>query len=151
MRATCIRTKTGELPSTDQILALEKLLKKKMHEKGFISDAKTLTRSSMKIGLHMCSFRIDTRIHGHNADVGYIGSRCKAGYKRTTIPTWNQREEFNHLVNDCFDKLKLNAKIMSGPFKIRCKTMGRINEWNSMNAYNGGERLFEIKPLEECL
>lgn len=148
MRATNIRTKSNEIPSTDTILRLEKLLKSKMHKLGFISNATPLTRSSMKIGLHMCSFRIDTRVHGYNADIGYIGSRCKAGYKRTSIPTWKQREDFNHMVNDCFDRLGLSARIMSGNFKIRDAKEGRVNEWSPMDGYGGGERLFEIRELE---
>jgi hypothetical protein len=149
MRVTCIRDKRGEIPSTDLILKLERLLNSAMKKNGFISDAQAITRSSMKIGLHMCSFRIDPLVHGHNADKGYIGSRCKAGFKRTTIPTWSQREEFNHMVNDVFDSLKLSARIMSGPFTIRSKSTGRVDLWFPCQAYNGGDRLFEIVSMDE--
>lgn len=142
MRATKIRTNKGEVPSTDTMLKLEQLLKKAMTKQGFISNAAALSRTGMKIGLRMCSFRIDTTKHGYNEDRGRIGSSCKAGYKRTSIPTWEQREEFNHMVNDCFDKLKLSAKIKSGPFVVRNGV--RVNEWNPNDAHFGGQRLFEI-------
>ena len=144
MKVTSIRTRTGEIPSTHTMLILESMLKNAMKKNGFISDAQAITRTSMKIGLHMCSFRIDVNVHGYNQDVGYIGSRCKAGFKRTSIPTWSQREDFNHMVNDCFDRLKLSATIKSGTFVIRTKE-GRVNAWSSSDAYNGGERLFEIQ------
>jgi hypothetical protein len=149
MKVTCIRDSNGLVPSTDLILTLERLLKQRFKAAGFISVVNANTRVSMKIGLHMCSFRIDPSSHGYNADTGYIGSRCKAGYKRTTIPTWKQREEFNHIINDCFDLLQLSAQIKSGPFVVRDKRSGRVNEWSSMDAYNGGDRLFEIRDLWE--
>jgi hypothetical protein len=140
-----MRTDKNEIPSTDVILALEKALKTAFTKSGFISDAKADSRVAMKIGLHMRSFRIDVSKLGHNRDYGYVGLRCKAGYKLTDSPTWSQREDFNHLVNDVFDRFKLSAQIKSGTFVVRSKSTGRVYQWSSTNAYNGGERLFEIK------
>ena len=148
MKVTCMKL-NGDLPHTDILLRLEYHLKAVMKENGFVSNAQIITRSSMKIGLHMCSFRIDPLVHGHNADIGYVGSRCKAGFKRTNIPTWKQREQFNYMVNDAFDYFEIAAQIWSGCFEIRNKTTGRINEWSSLNAYGGGDRLFEIKDIDE--
>lgn len=144
MKATHIRTVKGEIPSSETVLKLERLLLKKIKSIGFISNVTILTRSAVKIGLHMCSFRIDPAVHGHNEDYGYCGSRTKKGFKRTCIPTWGQREDFNHLVNDCFDELSLSARIMSGPFKVRDLKEGRVNEWSpSVTPYS--DRLFEIR------
>lgn len=148
MKVTSIRTHKGKIPSTDTILKLEKSLKNAMTKLGFISDVTLNTRTSIKIGLHMCSFRIDTTKHGHNADYGNCGIRTVKGYRLTSIPTWSQREQFNHMVNDCFDKLKLDAQIKSGAFPIRDKKTGRVNQWSPTTyAYSGGNRLFEIRVL----
>ncbi len=147
MKATRIRDHKGEVPSTELILKLEKLLLKEMKAHGYISGVEIKTRTEIKIGLHMCSFRIDTQIHGHNADYSHVGRMCKAGYKRTSIPTWSQREDFNHMVNRCFNKLKLSAKIVSGPFLVRSHETGEIINWSSHDAYCGGTRLFQIEKL----
>lgn len=144
MKITKMRTNTNELPSTDTLLKLEKMLNSKFKQAGFVTNV-TLgeSRSNMKIGLHMKSFTIDPNVCGQNADVGMVGRMCKKGYKTTTIPTWSQREQFNHIVNDCFDKLKINAKIVSGEYVVR-DLSGRVNEWLATN-----ERAFEIKTLNE--
>ena len=146
MLVTSIRTKSGELPSTDTLLKLTATLERAFARAGFITNVEpgaNDSRSNMKIGLHMRSFRIDKAVLGPNADHSCSGRMCKAGYKLTDIPTWAQRESFNHIVNDAFDKLKLSARIKSGEFLIRDKVHGRVNEWNSSNA-----RSFEIKALK---
>jgi len=146
MKITNIRTKNNEIPSTDSILALEKMLVSKFNKAGFITVVNPLTRASLKIGLHMCSFRVDIDKLGHNADFGNAGRMCKLGYKKTAVPTWEQREQFNHIVNDCFDKLKLSATIKSGDLLIRHKLDGRINWWHPSDSYYG-VRALEIKPI----
>lgn len=148
MKVTKMKYK-NTLPSTDVLLKLERMLKDKFKKAGFNTEV-TLgdTRHNMKIGLRMKCFTIIPSVCGYNADVGYHGSTTSKGYKKTCLPTWSQREEFNHIVNDCFDACKMSAKIVSGSFDIRTLD-GRVNEWSPMNAYNGGDRLFEIQPLDE--
>ena len=143
MKVTNIRTHKGEVPSTDTLLKLERCLLAKFKRAGFVSGVELKTRTRMKIGMHMCSFRIDTAKLGHNADRGYIGRRCKAGFKRTTIPTWSQRDAFNHIVNDCFDKFRLTARIVSGPYTIRVG-LHRVNAWDRTLA----PRSLEIESFE---
>jgi hypothetical protein len=148
MNATRIRTRSGEIPSTDLLLKLEKRLNAAFKRSGFETQVTLKTRSALKIGLHMCSFRIDPEKLGYNADRGFCGSRCSAGFKRTRTPTWEQRESFNHLVNDAFDALKLSARIKSGPFLVRSALMGRVNVW-SLSDLPNTKVLLRIKSLSE--
>ncbi len=128
MKVTRIRTKKNELPSTDQLLKLEKRLNKAFQKAGFITKV-TLgdSRSNMKIGLHMASFKVDVNKIGHNAMVGKYKKSPK-GYVRTNTPTWEQRVEFNDIVNDCFNKSKLSARITSGKFLVRDLKQGAMDE-----------------------
>lgn len=149
MKATKIRDSKSQIPTTETILKLERMLKAGFITAGFITAVDTLTRTSIKIGLHMSSFRIDTVKLGHNADYSrYAAEKCKAGYKRTDTPTWAQREQFNHIVNDCFDRLGLSANIRSGDFTIREYSFGRKNNWSSF-ASHWGERAMEIRSLKQ--
>lgn len=153
MKVTKIRTNKNEVPSTDVILELEKMLLASMKKNGFISGVEIKTRSAIKIGMRMCSFRIDTAKLGHNADYSYCGRKCKTGYKKTNLPTWSQREDFNHMVNEIFDKLKLSANIKSGPYIIRDFTNGREYNWDPYINYYISDmvrqtpRVLEIKAI----
>ena len=150
MKVTRMKNKAGETPSTTELLMLMNTIKHQMNANGFITDVTCGdTRRSMKIGLHMCGFRINTELLGYNHDYGHHGRTCKAGYKLTNVPTWRQREEFNHIVNDCFDEAGIDAKIRSGHFEIRNPGTGRVDQWEAFSsAYCGGERLFEIRGDE---
>lgn len=102
---------------------------------GFITDAEPIGKYSIKIGMHSRCFRVNTTMIGHNARVGrYISS--PKGYKRTDVPTWDQRVEFNDIVNNCFDRAGLAGRIMSGTFKVRTKDQGRCDEddWKMQGA-----------------
>ena len=111
MRATSI-TKGTNLES----LCL--LLKHELNALGFITDCTVLNSRSIKIGLHMISFRVDTKRLGYNARIGaYVKS--PKGYKRTDVPTWDQRVQFNDTVNRVFDQLGLQATIRSGCYTVR--------------------------------
>lgn len=143
MRVTMMRDKSGELPSTDTLLKLERELKRRFDRAGFITGITFGdTRSSMKIGLHMRSFRIDVAKLGHNADHSQSGRMCKVGYKRTDVPTWSQRVEFNNIINNAFDRFGLSARIVSGEYEVRSR-MGRINIWSCTNG-----RALEIQKVQ---
>ncbi len=143
MKASAIRynERNGGGKPTERFLdELCEIIVAKAAKAGFITGSHRLTGSAIKIGLHMSSFRIDTAKLGHNARVGrtsaygWHGIQCPKGYKRTNVPTWEQREDFNHLVNDVFDKFGLVATITSGNYTVRTRS-GRVNQW----AY-GGDR-----------
>lgn len=108
----------------------------KLRNNGFITEASLVNSSSIKIGLHMSSFRVDTAKLGHNARVGrqthlcaYFKSDSPKGYKRTDVPTWEQRVQFNDIVNDMFDAYGLMATIRSGAYVVRTRD-GRRAEWD---------------------
>ncbi len=101
----------------------------------------------LKIGLHMCSFRINPEVHGYNGRIDRY-SKTVAGYKRTAVPTWNQREDFNHLINEVFDTWKLSAVIKSGPYTVRTKS-GAVTNWNPIGqGFHGYQS--EIMPESEA-
>lgn len=140
MRATAIRYKsTKEIPVSTVLENLCEYIVHKASAAGFITESQVLTKTSIKVGMHMSSFRVNTAMLGHNARLGiaaygYNGCKSPKGYKRTNVPTWDQRVEFNNIVNDAFDKYKLTARIVSGNYTVRTKE-GRINSW-----YEGGDR-----------
>jgi len=111
--------------------------------------AEKLQTFQLKIGLHMCSFRINSIIHGYNAriDSSHHQKTIK-GYKRTDIPTWEQRESFNHIVNNVFDRYVINATIVSGAFKVRDSREGRIDSWYCTGALS--EIIPEKRAREIC-
>lgn len=133
MRATGIRYNPAQdgsmgLKPTERILdELCQAILAATGKAGYITDAHRLTGSAIKIGLHMSSFRVDTAKLGHNARVGRFVKSPK-GYKRTDVPTWDQRVEFNDIVNDVFDRYGLVALIKSGSFTVRDKREGRKDE-----------------------
>lgn len=132
MKATKMRLKGRKTLTAAQMQRLITSLKRELKRAGFITEVFTINRSSLQIGLRGKSFTVDTSIHGYNAIMG-IHVNSKKGYKRTTIPVWNQRVTFNHIVNDCFDALKVDAAIRSGIFTVRDCVTGRIHEWRSFN------------------
>lgn len=89
-------------------------LKRRLNKAGFLTGINVASDSGLKIGLHMCSFRIDTTKHDRNLRFNpHLGSRL------TTTPTWDQRVEFNDIINAVLTKFKVSANIKSGPFTIR--------------------------------
>lgn len=118
MKATKIRTKTGLKTSETHLALLTMNIVRKCAVAGCRTEATVINSTSIKIGLHMCSFRIETKKIGYNARVG---GHCDSpkGYKRTDVPTWDQRVEFNDIVNECFNSSGLTANIKSGCYTIR--------------------------------
>jgi hypothetical protein len=143
MKASAIRynEKNGGGKPTERFLDdLCEIIVSETAKAGFITGSHRLTGTAIKIGMHMSSFRINTAKLGYNARVGrtsaygWHGIQCSKGYKRTNVPTWEQREEFNHLVNDIFDRFGLVATIVSGNYTVRTRS-GRVDDWNY-----GGDR-----------
>lgn len=132
MRATSIRYTNGSKLTQHQLQSVCDVILSRTSKAGFITQAQVINGSCIKIGLHMSSFRVNTQQLGHNARIGrYIES--PKGYKRTDVPTWDQRVEFNNLVNQIFDDYKLVARITSGPFTVRDRTQGACDEQDWIN------------------
>lgn len=129
MRITSIRTKNNSKPESVDMQRLMLLIKARFKRAGFITDITSVSPTALKIGLHMRCFSIDTVKLGSNARLGAYTHSPK-GYKRTNLPTWNQRVEFNDIVNACLDKFNYTASVRSGPFTIRDKTRAQNkNDW----------------------
>jgi hypothetical protein len=157
MRVTGIRynEKNGSGKPTERFLDdICEMIVGMTNSRGFITEAQRLTGTALKIGLHMRSFRIDVNKVGHNARISrYVDS--PKGYKRTDVPTWDQRVEFNNIVNKIFDKFGLEANIKSGCFTIRDKVKGAHTEsdWEDQTpSWMGteGHIMTEKEAREEC-
>jgi hypothetical protein len=147
MRATYIRNRDKSKLTKSELETLCSYIVAKAAKAGFETEAGLLSGGAIKIGMHMCSFRIITSKLGHNARTDRFNKSPK-GYKRTNVPTWEQREDFNHLVNDAFDKYKLTANIKSGPYIVRTKE-GREDSWYPQSGWIGGG-VSEISPEKEA-
>lgn len=135
MRATKIRSiETGKKISKSELQTLCEYIFSKAQCMGFLTSTEVLNGSSIKIGIHMGTFRIDTDMLGHNARISRFCDSPK-GYKRTNVPTWDQRVEFNNLVNKAFDTYGLKANIISGNYTVRTFDGGGETSWPS-----GGDR-----------
>jgi len=139
MRITSIRTK-GQLPSTDIILNVERELRRRFAKAGYVTEVNAETRSAIKIGLHMRSFKLDLSKHDRN-----LRHAPGLPLKLTDVPTWDQRVEFNGIVNAVLNKFKLSANVKSGPFTIRkgtqvfteCDWLDQKPEWITYNECRG--------------
>lgn len=127
MRITGIRYKSGSKASEAELKQLCKTAVNKLEVQGFITEAHVLSSSAIKIGLPMRSFRIDVNHIGHNARISQHVSSPK-GYKRTDVPTWDQRVAFNDTVNALLDKWEIVALVKSGCFTVRDKLKGAHSE-----------------------
>lgn len=130
MRITSIKFNEkngGGKPTENFLKELCSLIIHKMDKSGFITDAFCLNGSSIKVGLNRSSFRINTKMLGSNARISPF-VKSQKGYKRTNVPNWNQRVEFNNILNTIFDSFGIEARIKSGCFTVRDKMKGAFTE-----------------------
>lgn len=150
MKVTCMR-KDGRKLTWGELDDVCNALIARFEFSGFITEVHQLGLTSIKIGLRMRSFRINTEMLGHNARLGYLNglrqlmqcSHTDVGFKRTDVPTWEQREEFNHIVNAVFDKYDISANIKSGPYTIR-EGLVAVKHWDD---FQGQQQ--SVVPLTE--
>lgn len=83
------------------------------NKKGFITDVYVVNSQSIKIGLWMRTFKLDTIKHDRNLQVSPYQSRL------TSLPNWDQRVVFNNVVNKVLNNWKVSCTVKSGPFTIR--------------------------------
>jgi hypothetical protein len=67
-----------------------------------------------KISGNRCSFKIIPSKVCYNVTVYSNGKT-----RRCRTPRWEQRVQFNNIVNDVFDYFNIQAKIVSGAFLVR--------------------------------
>lgn len=114
MKITQIRF-NGKLPSPQLLRDIVLMLELKIGQADFITNVGIVSRSGIKLGLRSKSFLIDTTKMPHN--IQYSAFRSTG--KRTSLPTWDQRVEYNDLVNAVLTELGVSAMVTSGPYLIR--------------------------------
>lgn len=142
MRITGIRDKDGSKPELTLLDNVCEVLIGRAAKKGFLTGAERGKGFSIHVGQNSRCFSVDVERLGHNARVGTYVSSPK-GYKRTNVPTWEQRENFNHIINDVLDMYGLKANIKSGPYVVRNKDTGRVDEWTPLR-WDGSEDPYGI-------
>lgn len=162
MLATGIKfKKTKKLLTTQELTLLCEQIVLAQARAGYITEAQIKTTGAIRIGLHMKCFVVDVKRLGYNA---VIASHVKSikGYKRSNMPLWDQREEFNHIVNKIFDRWELQAHIKSGYYTVRTIKLGAIKEWECVDylglpaeincTYNGrGQELSRSMTEQEAI
>lgn len=113
MKLTKLRNKDGSKLESIQFDLIESKLNHALYKAGFITDITMVNSSQIKIGQRMRTFSIDVSRLGYNTQMNPYQKR------RTNLPCWKQRVEFNMIVNAVLDSLKISCNIKSGPFVIR--------------------------------
>jgi len=119
MKITNIRcNKTNKKLTFSELKTVAEFLECKLGELGYITQSSVKNSSRIDLGLHMRSFKIDVNMLGYNAQYNpYMN--YKAGYKKTSTPTWSQRVCYNNTINDILDRYNIKANIKSGDYTIR--------------------------------
>lgn len=112
MRITKMRIK-GEKPQSIVMTDILHDIKRRLAKEGFITGVEVASNTSLKIGLWMKSFILDTKIWDRNLQCNPYQQ------KLTTIPNWDQRVTFNNIINSVLNKYKVSANVKSGPYTIR--------------------------------
>jgi hypothetical protein len=113
MKITKMRI-NGKVLTAVQMAMIQNELAVEIYKAGFLTSISKVNASHLRLGLHMCSFKVDTTIHGHN-----VRHNPSLGQRRTSTPTWAQRVEYNNIVNAVLDSFNVSANVKSGPFTIR--------------------------------
>lgn len=115
MKITCIRIGKERIkPAQVDLEAIELLLRMRFARAGFITDVFPMSSTSIKVGLRQRSFKLDLTRHDRN-----LRHNPHMASTLTDTPTWEQRVQFNTIVNSVLNKLKISANVKSGPFTIR--------------------------------
>lgn len=126
MKATFIK-QNNKRPTQEVLNKLVKTIESKALRLGFRTFARVESLSGIHIGHHRDTFSILPEALGHNVRYPYQPDGLP--WKRTRKPTWDQRVQFNNLINDIFDELKLTARIVSGTFIVRTRENGRVSKF----------------------
>jgi hypothetical protein len=136
MKVTYLRNESGnKLNHTEMNMIIERL-DYKFNEAGFLTSVYQLNGTSLNISQGGKCFSVDVSKLGHNARLPYVtnqyGTYCGIkyirGYKKTSLPTWDQRVRFNNILNEVLDFYKVTCNIKSGPFVIRDRKNGSMHE-----------------------
>lgn len=137
----------GQTLSAQTMRDIELTLNLKFSKAGFITDVSIVNSCSIKIGLWMCTFRLDTTKHDRNL-------QCNPYQKKlTTLPNWDQRVKFNNIVNATLNSYKVSANIKSGPYTIRegkaCMTEYEWQDQKPSYVYSNESKGYFIESVNE--
>lgn len=159
MKVYKIRNARGEKLTEAKLEQLASVIYRKLKAAGFITDVERVGLSGLRIGLHMKCFVVDTDMHGYNARMPYVNryvgtidtTGSVVGFKRTNIPTWDQRVAFNNILNDVLSTYRVSATIKSGPFTVRDGlTVYTERDWLAEANYNQVEQIVTLTPEMEA-
>lgn len=126
MKITKMRIK-GKKLNSDEIQVIVFSLRARLGRAGYVTNVESLTETSIKVGMHMASFRIDTTVHDRN-----LYHTPHAEPKLTNLPTWEQRVDFNNIVNAVLNKFKVSANVKSGDYTVRKGDVSMTEtDWNA--------------------
>lgn len=151
MKLTKIRTKNTKL-NESHLKHLGIHLVNQLNNAGFITEYTILNSQSIKLGMHSKSFTVDVKRLGYNARYNPF-RRTKLGYTRTSTPTWDQRVQFNDIVNSVLNEFGITCNVKSGPFTIRKGGISlNENDWNNQKPdylWHNESRGFTIESIED--
>ena len=129
MKITNIRDlDSGKKLSKPELETIAEVLQLKINKAGFHAHVTVINSSRIDLSLRSKSFEVIPEILGYNA-TGFEGG-YKKGYKLTRTPTWDQRVEYNNIVNSVLTGYKIKAVVKSGLYTIR--TLDKVyieNDW----------------------
>lgn len=119
MRITSIRdVRTNKKLSERDLHNLASFLEERLAGKGFITESAVINSSRIDLTLGGRSFKVDTTRLGYNAQYN-PNLNYKAGYRKTDVPTWDQRVSYNNTVNSVLNMFGISSKVTSGNYLIR--------------------------------
>lgn len=149
----------GKKPASFQLESIVNDLRAEFIKQGFETEVEQKNSTAVKIGGGGKCFTVNVAQLGHNASIGFTNGMGYfydntgiKGYKRTSIPTWDQRVEFNDIINKILDAYEVTANIKSGPYTIRHKDLGGYSEgdWHDQTPYESYsyavDRIIELTP-----
>jgi hypothetical protein len=158
MRISSIRDKYKKKLNRERLDQLARDLENTVRAKGFESYAAVVNGSCINISASGRSFYINTKLLDYNAEWSchtesdFKDGKSKKPFRRSITPTWEQRESFNHLINDVLDDYGISANIKSGQYQVRYKDSGRVNDWGSDPNYAKTFGYWkEVMPIKEAV
>lgn len=147
MKITKIRVK-GQKPETNDLNLIVSQLSHKLAKVGFITEVEIVNSTCIKVGQRMRSFSLDLTKHDRNLQVN-----PHLNPKLTNLPTWDQRVQFNNILNEVLNKLKVSANVKSGPYTIRQGTEAMTESyWHDQKpdwVRNNDAKGFYIESIDE--
>lgn len=123
MKLTKLRNKDGEKFSWEELESISRDLQNSIGAAGYESEACQVNSTCIKIGLHKRSFSVVLARHGYNTQHGMGGAK-----RRTNLPSWDQRVDFNNIINSVLDDHQASCNIKSGEYIIRQGTKSFTGE-----------------------